>query len=121
MTISKCQYCFLDYNDCTCCKYCSLLQGTCDCHLEGEWPCTKLHPSDSYKALYQNPEMCNYFGYYSLDDIDKYIMSFFLEECWPERLKTNTINRFKTNTNMDISTSASHESSHNPDSPSDSD
>jgi hypothetical protein len=85
---SKCQYCFLHYDQCTCCKYCSLLKGTCDCHLEGENPCTKLHPSDAYKALYKNPNICeDMMGYRTLEDIDNHIMHSFIKEVWPERLK----------------------------------
>lgn len=89
INLSKCQYCFLDYNNCTCCKYCCFPKGTCDCYLEGEFPCTKLHPSDSYKAFYQNPEMCAIFAKYTIEDIDQHVMKAYIKDVWPERLKNN--------------------------------
>jgi hypothetical protein len=85
---SKCQYCFVHYNECTCCQYCSFPKGTCDCHLEGEWPCTKFHPADTYKYFNKDLETCYAFvGIESLEDCDKYIMKMFTKDVWPERLK----------------------------------
>jgi hypothetical protein len=87
LDISKCQYCFLDYEECTCCKYCRFPMGTCECHLEGEYPCTKLHPSDVYKAFFINPRMCFWFGKETIEDIDKAVMNAYNANVWPERLK----------------------------------
>ena len=85
--ISKCQYCFLSYEECTCCKYCSGPKGTCECHLEGDYPCTKFHPSEAYKKFYKDPEFCKIFDLYTLDDIDHHIKKMYRENFWPERLK----------------------------------
>lgn len=83
-----CQYCFVKYDECTCCEYCGFIKGTCQCHLEGEWPCTKLHPSDSYRMLHKNPDRClMLIGAESLTDIDNYIMQIYTKDVWPERLK----------------------------------
>ena len=89
MTIdsNKCQYCFVDYEQCTCCEYCSCPHGTCACHLEGEHPCTKLHPSDSYKAFFNKHPICGVMGYFTIEDIDNHVMKSYVKECWPERLK----------------------------------
>jgi hypothetical protein len=87
--ISICQYCHVKYEECTCCKYCSFLKGTCECHLEGEWPCTKFHPADMYKSFFNNPEMCSMFGHLSIEDIDRAVMNTYSKEVWPQRLKEN--------------------------------
>lgn len=85
---SSCQYCFLPYEDCTCCKYCSYPKGTCDCHLEGDDPCTKLHPSDTYKMFFLHPKTCcAWAGIETFEDVDAYVMKMYLKEAWPERLK----------------------------------
>lgn len=86
---SKCQYCFLDYDSCTCCKYCGYPHG-CDCHLEGEFPCTKMHPSDIYKVFHSDSNLCFYWmNFRNIEDIDSHVMEVFNKECWPERLKKN--------------------------------
>ena len=85
--IIDCQYCFNKYEFCTCCKYCSFPKDTCECHLEGEYPCTKLHPSDVYRAFCFNPNLCEDFGYYTLEDIDNHVKKSYISEVWPERLK----------------------------------
>ncbi len=85
---ANCQYCFFTYESCTCCKYCSFPKNTCDCHLEGENPCTKLHPSDIYKTFLTKPDLCEGFmGIKTIEDCDKFIMSMYSKDCWPERLK----------------------------------
>lgn len=84
----SCQYCFLHYDTCTCCKYCSFPNGTCFCHLEGENPCTKFHPSDVYKMLgSKNCVFTTLIPLTSLHAADEFIMRMFVEEVWPERLK----------------------------------
>lgn len=82
-----CEYCFLPYENCTCCIYCGFVKGTCECHLEGEYPCTKFHPSDMYKSFHTNKEMSEACGFYSLNQIDNAVMSIYIESVWPERLK----------------------------------
>lgn len=85
--ISKCQYCHLRYENCTCCKYCGFIQNTCDCHLEGEYPSTKFHPRDMYKSFLTNPSMCEMFGKLTIEDIDNTVMTTYSRCVWPERLR----------------------------------
>lgn len=85
---SNCQYCFLNYDNCTCCIYCSYPQGNCDCHLEGDHPCIKMHPSDVYNTLFKNAELfLGWMGIRTLEDCDNFIMRMYSEDSWPERLK----------------------------------
>ena len=77
----------MKYDSCTCCKYCSMPKNTCECHLEGEDPCTKMHPSDAYKTFYTNPNECQLFGMFTLADIDNHVKKMYEKDVWPERLK----------------------------------
>lgn len=87
LDLSKCQYCFLDYDSCTCCKYCGQPKE-CECRLEGEFPCTKPHPSDIYKVFNLDPNLCLYWMQFSsVEDLDKHVMKMFTPDSWPERLK----------------------------------
>lgn len=87
--LSKCQYCFLPYDDCTCCKYCGFVKGTCECHREGDYPSTKLHPTDCYKMFYKRKDFCLDFGFASLEQVDEYVMRMYSKETWPDRLKND--------------------------------
>jgi hypothetical protein len=92
--ISNCQYCFRDYKECSCCKYCGYIKGTCVCHLEGEYPCTKFHPTDIYRQLNDNPDVCAvWMDMHTLEDADKFIMKMYTEDCWPERLKNEHVKK----------------------------
>lgn len=83
----NCQYCFLPYDDCTCCKFCGFLKGSCHCSDEGHDPCTKFHPSDAYKSFAMHSKFCEMFGMTDLSQVDKYVMSMYTKDVWPERLK----------------------------------
>lgn len=90
---TKCQYCFFDYDQCTCCKYCSELKGKCDCHTKKDPP-TILHPSDTYKVISPTGGKgifalagAEIAGIRSGEDADKFVMTTFVKESWPERLK----------------------------------
>ncbi len=85
--LSKCQYCYLKYEECTCCRYCGFLANTCQCHLEGDYPCIKYHPTNMYKSFYTNPTICEMFGIYTIEDIDRAVMRLCNKDVWPERLR----------------------------------
>jgi len=88
---SKCQYCFNDYDQCTCCKFCSVPLGKCECPIENG--VLILHPSNIYKALFSKDKsrVCIAFaeciGLFSGEEVDRYIMDMYTKEVWPERLK----------------------------------
>ena len=85
--IDRCQYCFEKYDACTCCKYCGFIAGTCQCHLEGDFPCTKFHPSDSYKMFHRDAHACReWIGAQTLEDMDAYVMRMYTKDVWPQRL-----------------------------------